>query len=133
MNAGLPTTGIASIFYFLSAIFMFINECINIIRRKSNLKRWRFVAKQIFITASIIFAIVATGYVLKIAIPAKEVTAITGINTSQGIQKNTNLIFFTPFIILAILIVLTQVLRLFFRLSSHSINHQRHKSQDCHN
>ncbi|QQG47423.1 MAG: hypothetical protein HY044_04860 [Candidatus Woesebacteria bacterium] len=133
MNAGLPTTGIASIFYFLSIIFMFVNECINIVRKKSNLKRWRFVGKQIFITASIIFAIVGTGYILKMAIPAKEVTAITGINTTEGFQKNTNLIFFTPFIILAILIALTQILRLFFRLSSRYINSQRHKSQQSHN
>ena len=46
MTAGLPGTGISSIFYFLLTLFMPLGEFVALCKGKSSWKRWRFIGRQ---------------------------------------------------------------------------------------
>lgn len=115
MNAGLPTTGIGGIFYFISVVVMVFSEIYITLRGKSSLKRWKFVLGQVFLVLAIIGASVSTAYLLTKAVPASirsSISSISGVS-GNGFQASEKIVFI-PFIILGVLLVITQLLRAYF-------------------
>lgn len=54
MIAGLPGTGIGGIFYLLLAVFMPVREFYRTLQKRTNLKRWCFIALQLGFVLGII-------------------------------------------------------------------------------
>lgn len=61
MIAGLPGTGIGGLFYMLIALWMPVNEVINIVLGRANSKNTQLVRSNLFLTLCIVAAVVATG------------------------------------------------------------------------
>lgn len=62
MIAGLPGTGIGGLFYMLIALWMPVNEVIDIIRGRANPKNMQLVKTHILLTSGILIAVIATGW-----------------------------------------------------------------------
>lgn len=62
MIAGLPGTGIGGLFYMLIALWMPVNEVINIVLGRANSKNTQLVKSNLFLTLCIVVAVVATGW-----------------------------------------------------------------------
>jgi hypothetical protein len=62
MIAGLPGTGIGGIFYLFIALWMPVNEVIKSLRGHANSEDKRLVKKHLFLTLSVIMAVIATGW-----------------------------------------------------------------------
>jgi hypothetical protein len=56
MTAGLPGTGIGGIFYFLLVVCMPIREFFRTLQGRTTLKRWCFIALQLFFVIGILAA-----------------------------------------------------------------------------
>ena len=56
MTVGLPGTGIGGIFYLLLAICMPIRESVRTIKRRTNLRRWGFIALQLLFVLGVVAA-----------------------------------------------------------------------------
>ncbi len=120
MNAGLPSSGIGGLFYFLSTFLMVGVEIVLTVRGKSSRKRWQYVAKQFFLTLSMVAALWCTSWGIKQTIAGAKHTTTAGIATT-GIYtiippSLSPWIYLVPFLTLLTLIVLTQFLRLIFKI-----------------
>ena len=120
MNAGLPTTGIGGIFYFLCVISMFFTELLHTVRRRSSVARWKFVMGQVLMLAIMLGMIWISGFVLSKIVPAEARQMIIAMPNNTPIGSSVQTIFLTPFIILGVLLVLTQIFRLYVLLSNKS-------------
>jgi hypothetical protein len=62
MIAGLPGTGIGGLFYMLIALWMPVNEVINITLGRANSNNTQLVKDNLFLTLCIVVAVIATGW-----------------------------------------------------------------------
>lgn len=116
MNAGLPTTGIGGIFYFLSVWIMLMLEITRTIRGKSSKHSWKFVSGQLLMVLSILTSIWLTAEIIAKVLPAQTRMALTSISTNSTLAQNSQTIFLIPFMLLGSLIFSTQILRLYFSI-----------------
>ena len=117
MNAGLPTTGIGGIFYFLSVVLMLLFEITLTIRGRSSFLRWKFVSGQLALLLAIFAVVTASWIILERLIPEQTKIALTPFSSNASFKDNSQAIFFSPLLILASLLALNQVIYLFLRLS----------------
>ncbi len=75
MIAGVPGIGISGLFYLLSAFLMPFFELALTVRGKSNMKRWKFVAKHHLYFWGILFGSYAIVVLLEIG--AEEICGVT--------------------------------------------------------
>jgi hypothetical protein len=111
MNAGLPTTGIGGTFYMISVLLMIFTEIILTLRGKSSRSRWKFVLGQSLLVFGIIASSWLTAYILIFFIPKKMSSEISSFSANTGLIHNGEKLFLLPFIILAFLLLLTQIFR----------------------
>lgn len=122
MNAGLPTTGIGGIFYFLCVFTMFFVEIFRTITKQSSRRQWKFVVEQLAMLASMLGMIWLTGFILLKLTPqsVRQIVAFGSADTPAGESIQT--IFLVPFIILGVLLVMTQIFRAYILLSRKTAN-----------
>lgn len=121
MNAGLPGTGIAGLFYLISIFIIFFYECFLLIRGKSSKKRWITILPQI----SIASIMIVVGYWISIAFT----TWLQIDKQSQGITQNEaqpiNPLL-VPIIILALVLMTVHTMH-FFVFSLNKIKNYHRK------
>lgn len=126
MTAGLPGTGIGGVFYLLSALFMPIIEIILTLRGKSSVARWLMVLRQLSMAACILGCMwllgLAAGITFDMFANAKPVVSGLTQNMHTHIVQTAfrlNIFHIAPVVMsiatLASILVLTNVMRIFFR------------------
>ncbi len=68
MNAGLPGTGVGGLFLILIALWMPFRELYRTFRGQSSGARWRFVALQLGLALSVILSLLATYWLVALAL-----------------------------------------------------------------
>lgn len=68
MTAGIPGIGLSGLFFVISALLMVVVELYRTVRGRSSVARWRFVGRQAAMALGIVFATVATLWLLELAI-----------------------------------------------------------------
>ena len=64
MNVGLPGTGIGGLLYLVMALLMPVHEAALALSGRSSHERWRSVAQQWAVAATILGSLTAVGYVI---------------------------------------------------------------------
>ncbi len=115
MIAGLPGTGIGGLFYMLIALWMPVNEVINIISGHANSKNMLLVKSHLFLTLCIVIAVIVTGWLaglLAVLILFGNAGAgITGLNRGIPVE---NFLHIAP-------IILTSLTLLAVYLTMHAL------------
>ena len=116
MTAGMPGTGIGTIFYMLLVIFLPLRELYLTLRGRSSLARWKAVLAQWTIVVGVLLALRGEGYVLKkgydwllASSPGNSIAQHVG---TVGTAVTIPMIVATPFIILGTLWAGIHTLRL---------------------
>ena len=124
MTAGLPGTGIGGVFYLLSALLMPFVELVKTLRGQSSWPRWVLVIRQLAMASGIIAGMWMLGIVLGLLLEAQPDVEIARIvNTEIAVRleqvAKLNVFHIAPVIMsmltLTLIIVMTNVLRLFYR------------------
>lgn len=111
MNVGLPGTGLGGLFYLSATLAMLFVEIYITLRGKSSFKRWHLVLKQLIIAFSIIAGIILTAYLLSLTMLPKS-EAVKSVQKIMHADSNYSfLLYIAP---LPIIIIIVQILRLFF-------------------
>lgn len=111
MNVGLPGTGLGGLFYLSTTLAMLFVEIYITLRGKSSFKRWHLVLKQLIIAFSIIAGITLTAYLLSLTILPHS-AAVSEVRKIMHADSNYSfLLYIVP---LPIMIILVQILRVFF-------------------
>ncbi len=76
MFAGLPGTGIGSVFYLLLTIWMPINEMYLVSRGRSSLERWRFIAMRWVVFAVVLGVIYLQARLMKGLLPQGAASSV---------------------------------------------------------
>lgn len=76
MFAGLPGTGIGSVFYLLLTIWMPINEMYLVSRGRSSLERWRFIAMRWAVFAVVLGVIYLQARLMKGLLPQGTASSV---------------------------------------------------------
>ena len=117
MNAGLPGTGIAGIFYFFSIVALLLSEVWLLMRGKSRKKTWQYITPTLIITVGMIIA----GWLTNFAI-VWIVSAYQQYIAGPGSMKYTLQIavhpLLVPVILLFLVLMATQIIRLFHKYAS---------------
>ena len=124
MTAGLPGTGIGGVFYLLSALLMPFVELVKTLRGQSSWPRWVLVIRQLAMASGIIAGMWMLGIALGLLLEAQPDVEIARIvNTEIAVRleqvAKLNVFHIAPVIMsmltLTLIIVMTNVLRLFYR------------------
>lgn len=120
MIAGLPGTGIGGIFYLFLALWMPMNETIDIIRGFANSEHRQMVKRQLFLTLCVILAVIVTSWLAGWL----AIVILSGIHGSASAKSDTaveNFLQVAPIVLtsLTLLAVILAIhgLRLIMRFS----------------
>lgn len=83
MVVGLPGTGIGGLFYLFMALWMPIHESWRLVRGRSSLECWKFIAFNWLIVAGILACLWTTMAVMK------TVLILTGFDQSRGLIEKS--------------------------------------------
>jgi len=68
MGAGIPGTGMATLFYIVCALAMPVVELVATVRGRSSWARWRIVAEHTAIAVAMVAVVYATFWLLPVAV-----------------------------------------------------------------
>lgn len=86
MVVGLPGTGIGGLFYLFMAFWMPFHELYRLVRGRSSLERWRFIALNWMIVGGILACLWLTMLAMKSAL------ILTGFDKPRGVLEKTGLV-----------------------------------------
>jgi hypothetical protein len=123
MIAGLPGTGIGGLFYMLIALWMPVNEVIDIVLGRANSKNTQLVKSNLFLTLCIVVAVIATGWlagllaVLILFGPAGVVIVGAGVAvTNRGVSVE-NFLHIAPIILTSLTLLAVYLIMQSLRLA----------------
>ncbi len=76
MGAGIPGTGMATLFYIVSAFLMPFRELVLVAQRRSSWARWRTIGKHLAIASAMAVSVYATFRVLPGALLPPDVSSV---------------------------------------------------------
>lgn len=117
MVVGMPGTGIGGLFYLFMAVWMPIHESWRLIRGRSSLARWKFIALNWAIIGGILSCLWVTmlGAKAFMALTSLDKSAVLGARLAPALARDTNQFFastgYASAISLAALVLIVQVMR----------------------
>jgi hypothetical protein len=117
MNVGLPGTSIGGLFYVLTAAWMPLREFVRLARGKSTLMRWKFIAAKTSIAAGMLGSLWITGKFLEAVLPIQTIAkgSVLLLSNARIFAANTTIPTVTTFIVLAGVLGVVEVMRLFVK------------------
>lgn len=114
MVVGLPGTGIGGLFYLFMTFWMPVHELYRLVRGRSSLERWKFIAFNWIIVAGILGTLWLTMLVFKASLKWLGIEQPTGA-LGADLAQQTNMFFaqagWASAMSLVALVVIVQVLR----------------------
>jgi hypothetical protein len=133
MFAGLPGIGVGTLFYVLTALWMPFRELRAVARGESSLARWRLIVMQVCFAVAIVASIAIADRVLTLLLNGESVLSLTParfINQTFA-HRAPQSVFAAPimasFLLLAVVVLSTEVLRLWLRLCRSSTELREHR------
>lgn len=135
MQVGVPGSGLGYAFYALSVAWMPIHELSRLVRGKSSADRWRRVARHVALLAGIVMALAGEWWLLArlhVIVAAIRLTSpshdgISGSEAAAAAELGRiedfvgPIVVLAPFVVIAVLCVVLQLLRLGLRVERTAI------------